>query len=106
MGRALGAGLETQHGARDAASLEIGERLRGVVTATIDTTRLLRQRWLTGTFGGSIVAKRDIPHFVDLYMNGELDLDALFDAEYPLDEVAKALADLEAGRVTRPVLRF
>jgi Zn-dependent alcohol dehydrogenase len=79
---------------------------RGVVTATIDTTRLLRQRWLTGTFGGSIVAKRDIPHFVDLYMDGRLDLDALFDAEYPLDDVAKALADLEAGRVTRPVIRF
>ena len=79
---------------------------RGVVLATIDTTRLLRQRWLTGTFGGSIVAKRDIPYFVDLYMNGELDLDALFDAEYPLDDVAKALGDLEAGRVTRPVLRF
>jgi S-(hydroxymethyl)glutathione dehydrogenase / alcohol dehydrogenase len=79
---------------------------RGVVLATIDTTRLLRQRWLTGTFGGSIVAKRDIPHFVDLFMAGQLDLDALLDAEYRLDDVAKALADLEAGRVTRPVLRF
>jgi Zn-dependent alcohol dehydrogenase len=40
----------------------------GVVTAAIDTSRLLRQRWLTGTFGGSIVAKRDIPRFVDLYL--------------------------------------
>jgi len=79
---------------------------RGVVTATIDTTRLLRQRWLTGTFGGSIVAKRDIPHFVELFMAGQLDLDALMDAEYPLDDVAKALADLEAGRVTRPVIRL
>jgi S-(hydroxymethyl)glutathione dehydrogenase/alcohol dehydrogenase len=79
---------------------------RGVVTATIDTTRLLRQRWLTGTFGGSIVAKRDIPQFVDLYLAGLLDLDALRDAEYRLADVATALADLEAGRVTRPVVRF
>ncbi|TMA31624.1 MAG: zinc-binding dehydrogenase [Deltaproteobacteria bacterium] len=78
---------------------------RGVITATIDTTRLLRQRWLTGTFGGSIVAKRDIPEFVDLYLAGLLDLDALMDAEYRLDGVASALADLEAGRVTRPVIR-
>ena len=78
----------------------------GVVTATIDTTRLLRQRWLTGTFGGSIVAKRDIPAFVDLYLAGQLDLDALLDAEYRLDDVATALADLEAGRVTRPWIRL
>ena len=79
---------------------------RGVITATIDTTRLLRQRWLTGTFGGSIVAKRDIPAFVDLYLAGQLDLDALMDAEYRIDDVAHALADLEAGRVTRPWIRF
>jgi Zn-dependent alcohol dehydrogenase len=79
---------------------------RGVVTATIDTTRLLRQRWLTGTFGGSIVAKRDIPAFVDLYLAGQLDLDGLMDAEYELDDIAAAFADLEAGRVTRPVVRF
>jgi S-(hydroxymethyl)glutathione dehydrogenase/alcohol dehydrogenase len=78
----------------------------GVVTATIDTTRLLRQRWLTGTFGGSIVAKRHIPEFVDLYLAGLLDLDALMDAEYALDDIATAFADLEAGRVTRPVVRF
>jgi S-(hydroxymethyl)glutathione dehydrogenase / alcohol dehydrogenase len=78
----------------------------GVVTATIDTTRLLRQRWLTGTFGGSIVAKRHIPEFVELYLAGLLDLDALLDAEYALDEIVTAFADLEAGRVTRPVVRF
>ena len=78
----------------------------GVVTATIDTTRLLRQRWLTGTFGGSIVAKRHIPEFVELYLAGLLDLDALMDAEYALDDIAAAFADLESGRVTRPVVRF
>jgi Zn-dependent alcohol dehydrogenase len=79
---------------------------RGTITATIDTSRLLRQRWLTGTFGGSIVAKRDIPEFVDLYLAGLLDLEALLDAEYHLGEVGAALADLESGRVTRPVVRF
>ena len=78
----------------------------GVVTATIDTTRLLRQRWLTGTFGGSIVAKRHIPEFVELYLAGLLDLDALMDAEYALDDITTAFADLESGRVTRPVVRF
>src|SRR6185436_19930050 len=72
---------------RPGATCVVIGHAQGVVTATIDTTRLLRQRWLTGTFGGSIVARRDIPRFVDLYMSGELDLDVLMDAEYRLDDV-------------------
>ena len=67
---------------------------------------LLRQRWVTGTFGGSIAPRRDIPTFVDLHMSGRFDLGALMDAEYRLDEIARAFDDLEHGRVTRGVIRF
>ncbi len=78
----------------------------GVVQATIDTTRFLRQKWVTGTFGGSIHAKRHIPEFVDLYLAGRLDLDGLMDRVYTLDELPTAFADLDAGRVTRGAVRF
>ena len=78
----------------------------GAVAATIDTTRFLRQKWVTGTFGGSIHAKRHIPEFVDLYLAGRLDLDALMDRVYRLDELPAAFADLDAGRITRGVVRF
>lgn len=78
----------------------------GAVEARLDTTRFLRQKWVTGTFGGSIHAKRHIPEFVELYLAGRLDLDALMDRVYTLDELPQAFADLEAGRITRGAVRF
>ena len=73
---------------------------------SLDPSLLLRQRWVTGTFGGSLVPHHHIPSFVDLYMAGRLDLDGLMDAHYRLDQVEDALRDLERGRVTRGVIRF
>ena len=67
---------------------------------------LMRQRWVTGTFGGSIVPRHHIPQFVDLYMAGQLDLDGLMDARYSLKQVREALDDLEHGRITRGVISF
>jgi Zn-dependent alcohol dehydrogenase len=81
-------------------------RAAGLVEARIDTTHLLRQKRVTGTVGGSIEPRRHIPEFVDLYLAGRLDLDGLMDAEYRLEDVARAFEDLEAGRVTRGVIRF
>lgn len=78
----------------------------GSAKAAIDPALLMRQRWVTGTFGGSIVPRHHIPEFVDLYMAGKLDLDALMDAHYGLDEIRKALDDLEGNRITRGVVHF
>jgi Zn-dependent alcohol dehydrogenase len=72
----------------------------------LDPSLLMRQRWLTGTFGGSLMPRHHIPEFVDLYMAGRLDLDGLMDAQYSLDQVGKALGDLEESRITRGVIRF
>lgn len=79
-------------------------RQMGSVPLTIETTMLLRQRWLTGTYGGSIHPRRHIPVFVDLYLQGRLDLAGIIDARYPLDDAVQALDDLHHGRVTRGVL--
>lgn len=73
---------------------------------SLDPSLLMRQRWLTGTFGGSLMPRHHIPEFVDLYLAGRLDLDGLMDAQYTLDQVGGALEDLEKGRVTRGVIRF
>ncbi len=72
----------------------------------IDIALLMRQRWITGTFGGSLMPRHHIPEFVDLYMAGRLDLDGLMDAQYSLDQVVEALSDLEKGRITRGVIHF
>ncbi|HYH50245.1 MAG TPA: zinc-binding dehydrogenase [Acidimicrobiia bacterium] len=79
--------------------------MNATVSSPIDTYSLLMEKTLTGTFGGSISPKRDIPAFVELYMAGRLDLGALIDYECKLDGVAAALEDLERGAFTRAVVR-
>lgn len=78
----------------------------GDIRLDLPTTKLMRHKWVTGTFGGSIHPQRHIPEFVDLYLRGRLDLDRLMDATYALEDIERAFSDLEAGRVTRGVIRF
>jgi len=59
---------------------------------------------ILGSNYGSVDPQRDIPLLVDLYMAGELDLDALISGRRPLHEAARALADLAAGRTLRTLL--
>ncbi len=89
---------------RPGATCVVIGRALGAVTVTIDTTALLRQRVLTGTYGGSIHPGRHLPEFVDLFMAGRLDLGAILDRRYTLDEAPQALDDLHHGRMTRGVI--
>jgi S-(hydroxymethyl)glutathione dehydrogenase/alcohol dehydrogenase len=59
---------------------------------------------ILGSNYGSVDPQRDIPWLVDLYMDGELDLDALISGRRPLEEAAAALEDLAAGRSLRTLL--
>lgn len=72
----------------------------------VPTPQIMRHKWVTGTFGGSITPRVHIPEFVGLYLKGQLDLDALMDTTYSLDQIEMAFSDLHAGRVTRGVIRF
>jgi len=74
------------------------------VQLTLDTTVLLRQRTVTGTYGGSVHPRRHLPEFVNLFMSGALDLASILDARYTLDEAPQALDDLHHGRNTRGVI--
>ena len=74
------------------------------VQLTVDTTVLLRQRTLTGTFGGSVHPRRHLPEFVELCMQGRLPIGGILDARYTLDDAARALDDLHHGRNTRGVI--
>jgi Zn-dependent alcohol dehydrogenase len=79
-------------------------RSQAEVPVTVDTTVLLRQRVVTGTYGGSVHPRVHIPAFVELYMQGALDLGGVLDARYTLDEAPAALDDLHHGRNTRGVI--
>jgi S-(hydroxymethyl)glutathione dehydrogenase / alcohol dehydrogenase len=78
--------------------------MNATVSSDIDTYSLLMEKTLTGTFGGSLSPKRDIPAFVELFMAGRLDIGSLIDHECKLDEIPQALDGLEAGEFTRAVV--
>jgi Zn-dependent alcohol dehydrogenase len=78
--------------------------MHATTTSEIDTFSLLMEKTLTGTYGGSLSPRRDIPAFVDLFMDGRLDLGSLVDREVKLAEVGSALDDLEQGSFTRGVI--
>jgi S-(hydroxymethyl)glutathione dehydrogenase/alcohol dehydrogenase len=59
---------------------------------------------ILGSNYGSVDPQRDIPRLVDMYVEGELDLDALISGRRPLEEAAAALADLASGRALRTLL--
>lgn len=59
---------------------------------------------ILGSNYGSVDPQRDIPELVDLYLDGQLDLDAMISGRRPLEEAQDALDDLAAGRTLRTLL--
>jgi S-(hydroxymethyl)glutathione dehydrogenase/alcohol dehydrogenase len=59
---------------------------------------------ILGSNYGSVDPRRDLPRLVDMYMDGELDLDSLISGRRPLRDAAQALDDLAAGRTLRTLL--
>ncbi len=75
------------------------------MTARFDPLALAEaNQRILGSNYGSVDPQRDIPRLVDLYMAGDLDLDALISGRRPLEEAAAAIDDLAAGRTLRTLL--
>ena len=73
---------------------------------TVPLRGLINEKIITGTNGGSISPRRDIPRFVDLMMAGALPFDEITDRYYEIGAVAEAFDDLEQHRITRGAFRF
>ena len=67
---------------------------------------LINEKIITGTNGGSIVPRRDIPRFVDLMMAGGLPFDTITDRYYEISQIEEAFDDLEGHKITRGAIRF
>ena len=75
------------------------------LTARFDPLALAEgNQRILGSNYGSVDPQRDIPRLVDLHMQGDLDLEGLVSGRRPLDDAARALDDLAAGRVLRTLL--
>ena len=67
--------------------------------AVLDTALFAGNRSFTRTSGGDCRPDRDFPIFVRWYREGKLKLDELVTQRYTLDQINKAVDDLEHGRI-------
>jgi S-(hydroxymethyl)glutathione dehydrogenase/alcohol dehydrogenase len=66
----------------------------------------LFEKKLQGSNMGSNAFRVDMPRYVDLYLQGRLNLDDLVSKRIKLEQVNEAFADLESGEVARSVILF
>ncbi|MFF2371210.1 hypothetical protein [Agromyces sp. NPDC058110] len=62
------------------------------------------QKRVQGVYMGSTTAKRDIPMYAKLYLEGRFELDALLSKEISLDEVNEGYEALKDSSITRVVI--
>jgi S-(hydroxymethyl)glutathione dehydrogenase/alcohol dehydrogenase len=65
---------------------------------------LIAGKQIAGSWGGATNPDRDIPKIFDLFKNKKIPLDILLTKRYKLEQINDALADLEFGRVFRPLI--
>lgn len=63
-------------------------------------------RGIIGCRYGSVSPQRDIPYIIDLYRRGEVLLDELVSATFPVERWKDAVEGLESGSVARAVITF
>ncbi|CAM3779050.1 zinc-binding dehydrogenase [Castellaniella denitrificans] len=62
------------------------------------------ERGLRGSFMGSTVPERDIPHYISLYKAGKMPVDRLKSSEISFAELNLSLDQLDRGEVVRQIL--
>ena len=70
----------------------------------LDLTFMEKQ--VVGSMFGSANPRADIPRLLELYRNGQFDLDAMVTQTYDLDGVNQGYDDMKAGKNIRGVLLF
>jgi NDMA-dependent alcohol dehydrogenase len=64
------------------------------------------EKQLIGSLFGSANPRKDIPKLLELYTQGQLDLDGLVTRTYPLEGINDGYADMNAGKNIRGVLVY
>ena len=83
-----------------AGNVAYGERM------CLDPYDLIKGRRIVGTWGGETNPDRDFPLYADMYVKGSLPFGQLVSHEWPLEEINTAFDELEAGRVSRALIRL
>ena len=69
-------------------------------------TLTIGERAIQGSYMGSVRPPIDIPHYVELYMQGKLKVEELISQRIPLSRINEAFEDLARGSVARSVIVF
>ena len=72
----------------------------------IHGSELLSEKRLTGSNMGSNQFRTDMPRFVDMYLDGRLNLDDMISNTISLDEINEGFDAMKAGNVARSVVAF
>jgi S-(hydroxymethyl)glutathione dehydrogenase/alcohol dehydrogenase len=72
----------------------------------LDGSVFLREKKIQGSSMGSNRFKVDMPHYIDLYLQGRLKLDEMITRRGRLEDVNEAFRAMKAGEVARTVLMF
>ncbi|MBI1986911.1 MAG: Zn-dependent alcohol dehydrogenase [Nitrospinae bacterium] len=73
---------------------------------SVDALSLLMEKTLVGTPAGSLRPAIDIPRYVNLYLEGKLELDRLVTCTYPLEKINEAFGAMQRGEVARSVIVY
>jgi len=79
------------------------------VTETVELSAsdiTLSEKRVLGSFMGSNAFRRDMPQYVDFYLDGRLRLDEMISKRIPLDDINPAFDAMRAGEVARSVIVF
>ena len=63
-----------------------------------------QEKTIRGSYYGSVHAPRDFPMLLDLYKDGQLNLDDLITRRYRLEQINEAYRDMIAGELARGVV--
>ena len=64
------------------------------------------ERTLKGSYIGTCVPSRDIPHYMELYLQGRLPVDKLLTGRLKLDQINEGFDLLHEGKAIRQVVVF
>ncbi len=81
-------------------AIPIGEMI------SVNAGHFFLEKRILGCMMGSNRFTIDAPHYLELYRQGRLDLDAMVTRHEPLERISEAFTAMEAGEVTRTVLMF
>jgi aryl-alcohol dehydrogenase len=73
--------------------------------ASLNMSALLNGRAVRGTIQGDSDARTLVPHLIGLYRQGRFPVGRLV-SHYRFAEIQRAIDDMEAGRVIKPILRM